>query len=61
MRDEFILVNEATNEQFCYHMNSSAFSYLRTYREGGFKDLMEAGETFFKRSTLIGKLNKLSE
>lgn len=61
MRDEFILVNEDTNEQFCYHMNSSAFSYLRTYREGGFKDLMEAGETFFKRSTLIGKLNKLSE
>ena len=61
MRDEFILVNEATNEQFCYHMNSSAFSYLRTYREGGFKDLMEAGEVFFKRSTLIGKLNKLSE
>lgn len=61
MKDEFILVNERTNEQFCYHMNSSAFSYLRTYREGGFKDLMEAGEVFFKRSTLVGKLSKLYE
>lgn len=61
MRDEFIIVDERTNEQYCYHMNSSAFSYLRTYREGGFKDLKEAGEVFFKRSTLIGKLSKLSE
>ena len=61
MRDEFILVDEDTNEQYCYHMNSSAFSYLRTYREGGFKDLFEAGDIFFKKSTFIGKLDKLAD
>ena len=61
MRDEFILVDEDTNEQYCYHMNSSAFSYLRTYREGGFKDLFEAGDVFFKKSSFIGKLDKLAD
>lgn len=61
MKDEFILVNEKTNEQFCYHMNSSAFLYLRNYREGKFKDILEAGDVFFKKSNFISKLNKLAE
>ena len=54
-------MDEDINEQCCYHMNSSAFSYLRTYREGGFKDLFEAGDVFFKKSTFIGKLDKLAD
>lgn len=61
MRDEFILVDEATNEQYCYKMSSSAFAYLRTYRSGGFKDLFEAGDEFFKKASLVTKLNKLAE
>lgn len=61
MKDEFILVDEKTNEQFCYKMNTSAFSYLRSYRSGEFRTLMEAGEVFFKKATLINKLNKLAK
>lgn len=61
MKDEFIIVDEKTNEQFCYKMNTSAFSYLRSYRSGEFKSLSEAGEVFFKKSTLVNKLNKLAE
>ena len=42
-------------------MNSSAFLYLRNYREGKFKDILEAGDVFFKKSNFISKLNKLAE
>lgn len=61
MKDEFILVDEKTSEQYCYKMNTSAFAYLRSYRSGEFKTLQEAGEVFFKKSSLVNKLNKLAE
>lgn len=61
MKDEFIIVDEKTKEQYCYKMNTSAFSYLRSYRSGEFKTLSEAGDVFFKKSVLVNKLNKLAE
>lgn len=61
MKDEFIIVNEETNEQYCYKMNGSAFSYLRSYRSGEFKSMEDAGDVFFKKCVLINKLNKLAE
>ena len=61
MKDEFIIVDEKTNEQYCYKMNTSAFSYLRSYRSGEFKTLHEAGDVFFKKAALVNKLNKLAE
>ena len=61
MKDEFIIVNEQTNEQYCYKMNGSAFSYLRSYRSGEFKSMEDAGEVFFKKCVLVNKLNKLAE
>lgn len=61
MKDEFIIVNEKTNEQYCYKMNTSAFTYLRNYRSGEYKTLEEAGEAFFRKSVLVNKLNKLAE
>jgi len=61
MKDEFIIVNEETNEQYCYKMNGSAFSYLRSYRSGEFKSMEDAGNVFFKKCVLVNKLNKLAE
>ena len=61
MKDEFILVDEKTSEQYCYKMNTSAFSYLRSYRSGEFNSLEEAGDVFFKKSVLVNKLSKLAE
>ncbi len=58
MKDEFILVDENTDEQYCYRMNTSAFSYLRSYRSGEFKSLDEAGEVFFRKSVLVNKLKR---
>lgn len=56
MKDEFVIVNEKTDEQYCYKMNSSSIFFLKNYREGNYKDLYEAGDAFFKKSTLIKKL-----
>lgn len=61
MKDEFIIVNEKTLEQYCYKMNGSAFSYLRSYRSGEFSSIKEAGDVFFKKCVLVNKLNKLAE
>ena len=61
MKDEFIIINELTNEQFCYRMNSSAFSYLRNYRSGVYQSPMEAGDAFFKKSVLVSKLTRLAD
>ncbi len=61
MKDEFIIVNEATSEQYCYKMNGSAFSYLRSYRSGEYKTPKDAGDVFFKKCVLVNKLNKLAE
>lgn len=58
LEDKFILVNEATGEQYNYKMNSSGIFFLKNYRSGIYKDLFEAGEAFFKRSVLLEKLNK---
>lgn len=61
MKDDFVIVNEKTFQQFCYHMNTSAFSYLRSYRTGKFDDIEEAGRVFFNNSTLVKELNNLAE
>ena len=58
LEDKFILVNEATGEQFNYKMNSSGIFFLKNYRSGVYKDLFEAGDAFFRKSTLVEKLNK---
>lgn len=58
LEDKFILVDEATGDQYNYKMNSSGIFFLKNYRSGMYKDLFEAGEAFFKKSTLIEKLNK---
>ena len=56
MKDEFILVNEKTDEQFNYKMNSSSIFFLKKYRNGEYKNLYEAGEAFFSKSVLLNQL-----
>lgn len=58
LKDEFIIVNEETGEQFSYKMNGSGIYFLKSYREGEYKSIAEAGDVFFRKSTLISKLNK---
>lgn len=59
MKDEFILIDEETKDQYCYRMDGSSIFYLKNYRTGKFKSLEEAGEEFFKKSHLIGKLTEI--
>lgn len=61
MKDEFIIVNEDTKEQYCYKMDSSGYTYLKNYRTGKYQDLLSAGDDFFKKSTLIKKLNNFED
>lgn len=61
MKDEFILVNEETKEQYCYKMESSGHIYLKNYRNGKYEDLVQAGDEFFRKSRLVKKLNKIDE
>lgn len=56
MKDEFVLLDEDTGEQYCYKMNGSSVYFLKNYRKGAFRDIREAGDAFFKKSTLIGKI-----
>lgn len=58
MKDEFILIDEETGEQFNYRMKGSSIYFLKSYRNGDYKDIYEAGEVFFKKSTLVSKLTK---
>lgn len=57
-KDEFIIINEETGEQYCYKMDSSGVYFLKNYRTGKYKDPAEAGDAFFKKSTLVSILNK---
>lgn len=59
MKDEFVLIDETTGEQSCYKMKGSGVYFLKKYREGGYKDPLEAGTAFFKKSTLMDKLNNV--
>lgn len=59
LKDEFILINERTNEGFCYKMNSSGIYFLKSYRNGEYKTPLEAGDVFFKRSILVKSLHKV--
>ena len=61
MKDEFVIINEKTEEQFNYKMHSSSIFFLKKYREGKYKDLYEAGEAFFKKSTLVKKLQNIRD
>lgn len=58
MKDEFVLVDEATNDQYCYKMNSSGIFFLKNYRNNKYSTLYEAGDAFFSKSTLVTKLSK---
>lgn len=59
MKDEFILINEESGQQYRYRMNASSIYFLKNYRQGDYKDTDEAGEAFFKKSTLLGELSNL--
>lgn len=59
LKDEFVLIDEDTNEQFVYKMNSSSIYFLKNYRSGHFKDIEEAGDFFFKKSKLLTKLENV--
>lgn len=61
MKDEFVIVNEDTLQQFTYKMKSSAFSYLRNYRSGKYGDIEEASRIFFKDAVLVDELNRAIE
>lgn len=58
MKDEMILVDEESGEQSVYKTPSGIY-FLKKYREGAFKDIAEAGDSFFKKSTLITKLKNV--
>lgn len=58
MKDEFVLVDEQTRDQYCYKMNSSGIFFLKNYRNNKYNTLYEAGEAFFAKSSLVSKLNK---
>lgn len=60
MKDEFILVDEATKEQYCYRMDSSGHMFLKNYRNGKYGDLLAAGDDFFRKSRLVRKLDRVS-
>lgn len=55
-KDQFILVDEDTEEQYQYKMRKSCIFYLRNYRTGKYKSLEEAGEAFFNQSTLLNRI-----
>lgn len=60
MKDEFILIDESTGEQYCYKMNGSSIYFLKNYRKGDYKDTLEAGNAFFKKSVLLDKLVRVN-
>ena len=57
MEDEFVIVDEETEKQYCYKMNVSGIYFLKNYRTGKFKSILEAGNEFFSKSKLITELN----
>lgn len=59
MKDEFVLINEDNKKQFCYRMDGFSIYFLKNYRTGKYKDIFEAGDEFFKRSTLIKELENV--
>jgi hypothetical protein len=54
-QDTFILIDEATNEQFRYKMMKSCVYFLKNYRNKKY-DLDTAAEYFFENSKLINKI-----
>ena len=58
MKDQFILVEEATGESYCYQLEGSSVYFLKNYRNGVYKNIKEAGDYFFKNAKEIVKLNK---
>ena len=59
MKDEFVLINEDNKKQYCYRMDGFSIYFLKNYRTGKYKDIFEAGDEFFKRSTLIKELENV--
>lgn len=59
MKDEFVLFDEETGEQYRYKMAGSSIYFLKNYRQGDFKTTEEAGEVFFKKSQLLNKLTRI--
>ena len=61
LKDEFILIDEETGDQFCYRMTSSSIYFLKNYSENNYSDIYEAGEEFFKKSVLVSQLNNIRD
>ena len=59
MKDEFVLIDEDTQTQYCYKMQGSGIYFLKNYRTGKYKSPLEAGNEFFERSNLINKLTNI--
>lgn len=60
MKDEFILIDENTGDQYRYKMAGSSIYFLKNYRQGEYKTTEEAGDVFFKKSQMIGKLTNIN-
>jgi len=56
LKDIFILIDEDTAQVFRYKMKSSSIFFLKRYRSGKFKSLVEAGQDFFDRSECLGEI-----
>ena len=56
-KDIFIVVNEDTEETFRYKMDRSCVYFLKSYRSGKYKSLLEAGDYFFSNSKLLNKID----
>lgn len=61
MKDELILVDENTLQQYAYRMKNSAFGYLRNYRSGKYSNIEEASKAFFDNATLEKELSRAIE
>lgn len=61
-KDIFILqqvdmqTGKPVGNQYRYKYNNLAITYMKDYRSGAFKDLEEAGDTFFKNAILVNEI-----
>lgn len=61
LKDIFIIIDEDTQIMYRYKMKSSSIFYLKRYRSGQFKTLLEAGEDFFNKCEFLGELKAVEE
>ncbi len=56
LKDIFMIQSEDTFKTYRYRMNYSSIFFLKGYRTGKYKNLEEAGDFFFKRSTMLNEV-----